>query len=443
MSGINPTPASLPGRTVNYPKDITQVQQRADEREFENWGTMAGLGTGAVALGVAGGVVGRMLHYTGGYNNEVHVLTGWGIAGGVFAGAALGGLLGYMYLSPKWNAHRVDKAMEWDAQSRPPIPSSDKAPTVDISSIHGKFVPGVSGSNIGNVVKLHEKQLSNVITTSHVTNNTNGEPTIVIGQPSGSQSSTSTLVDVVPGYLNAMGLGRVLYNTNGYKTMDEAINAYDGNHSVAIVKQDNKYYIADFDAQRWEDISDPSKAMVVSDDRVKAILTNYNMYVPSNIGTKTGDKGVDSGGRVFMFAQEQDNDTSVPLGVRDLTGRSIGWYDTNGRSRDRGPLHGSRLVDVGSSQIDGKPVVFTDFQEAAAKMEELQGLQGMVKSGDRYYLVELDRTKDLTEVTAQDRTAYILGLRTMPDAQNFALIEDEGGLYAPVGDWFIQARDAK
>lgn len=441
VSGVGSTPA----RSVTYPRDLTEVAKRAEDRDFWSLGTLAPAAAGGIGLGALGGFLARNWTHKDSYGEVLH-LRGLGAALGVAAGAAAGAAIGYFLLSTKQNQRQIDHALDFDAIQRPPFPPADSAPTVDVSSVHGEFIPGISGSNIGNVVKLQEKQLSEIITTSHVTQNSGGEPSIIVGQPSGTSSDSTTLVDVVPGYVNAMGLGRVLYDTKGYATMDDALAAYDGNHSVAIVKQEGRYYIADFDAQIWQDISDPSKSMVISDDRVKAILTNFNMYVPSNIGTRDGEQA--SGGHVFMFAQEQDNETSVPLAVQDVEGRSIGWYDTNGRNRERGPLHGSRLYVTGvatGTAPDGSgyvPLVYTDFQEAAAKIGQLDGQQGLVESGDRYYIVNLDRTKELWDITANDRTAYVLGLRTMPDAGRFALIEDEGGLYAPVGDWWIRAQDA-
>ena len=440
-------------RSVTYPRvDEDALARRIFATDYERTpGTLQRLltsaGVGAATLGGIGAGVGiwsaSRATQAGNVVSKSAMASRYGMMGavaGVVAGLGVGLLLNRM--TPERAREYAQESLDITAQSRPPLPPASAVPTEKVG-VPGVVRDGISGSTVGGIVQLKQTVMGDVTTRSTTTRNSAGEPTIVIGSGSGEKVTTEAVVRTENATLNSIGLGRVLYDPEGYGSMSEAMEAYDGKHAAAIVKEGDRYLLVDVDAESWSALGDRSYAMSLADDRVKAVFANKGVYYPSTISGSDKD-----GPRLFMFAQEQDIDDTLPPDVRELKGQPIGTYQTNSKPAfnnfaERYQLH---MTDfVGKDEYSGYG--FTSREDAVQFMSRTDGNQALVKSGDRYYVSNLDIRNGTGDsvglsslVNDTPQGSAVLGLTTNDTSSDVTLIEDEGGLFAPVDDWWVRAR---
>lgn len=428
--------------------------------DFSRWGAFAKWGAAGGAIGgAAGALIGHFMFNPDAGRSKASYM----IAGAITGVALLGGAMGI------WGAASADDrsgdvrdlahedavySTTFDVAGRPALPDASQVPTVEATTRVGEYVDGISGTSIGSVVTFSQKFMEATNMRVTTTQNTNGEPVISIGGVSNTTTSYDLAVDTVSARHNTLGIGKVLYDTAGYSSLREAKGAIDGKHSVAIVQEKGRYYLTDFDAESFEQISHSNAGMIINDDRVKAIYTNKNVYYPTTltIGPATQGDVAPATGKVFLFAQGQDIDQNVPASVASLVSQPIGTYDTNARgTKDKLPdLFTLNVARVhGGDEYSGPG--WANRAEAVGYMLSTPGNQALVKGGDRYYVADTfrqstqnpttsDRSFSLDQIVDSSTTgAFIHGIRTADAARAVEVIEENGGLYAPVGDWWVKA----
>jgi hypothetical protein len=448
---------------LNYPAGGRQVVEtrlgslqkyQFDTPDYNRWtGAAKWGGLGALGGGVAIGGLSSAFA-----SNKLAAAVWGGITGALLIGGTTA-IIGAARADNRRGTVRdlarqdAEHATKFDVDGRPPLPTADQIPTVVATIRAGKHVPGVSGSQIGSVVRFTDRflEMQNVSVTQ--TQNTNGEPLISVGNVSGTTTSYDVAVREENRRHNTLGIGKVLYNTDGYSTLAEAKDAIDGKHSVVIVKEGKKYYVADFDAEDFGQISEKSSGMIISDPRVKAVYTNKNVYYPSTLRVGRSNKHdvAPASGRVFMFGQGQDIDKTPPASVVSMRGTPIGMYDTNAiGSRNRAADRFALMVDSIQPGDEWSGPGWTDRSEAIAHLlsDKSPGNQALVHVGNRYYIANTSRQSvqspgrdyTLDEIVDQStKGSYIHGIRTVEGADVVEVLEEQGGLYAPVGDWWVKA----
>jgi hypothetical protein len=469
--GVNSvgTPTS---KSFNYPVGGERVVETRlgslSESEFKKpdynrwvsalkWGSL-GAAAGAFAAGSFGALVSSSARASG------------GMTGAIIGAVLVGGIAAIVGATRADNRHGTARQMaeqdakfatNFNAVDRPALPDASKTPTIEATTQVGEHVQGISGSSIGSVVKFSQKYLE--LTNVHVTHteNSHGEPLLSFGNVSGTTTSYDIAVNTRETHHNTLGVGKVLYDEKGYATLSEAKDAIDGKHSVAILADKGRYFVCDFDAESFEQINDSNAGMIISDDRVKAIYSNKNVYYPTNlkVGPSTEGEVTPSTGKVFLFGQGQDIDKTIPASVATLENQPIGMYDTNAQgTRD----NAADLFTLNVTKVEGGDEYsgpgWADRAEAVGYMLTKEGNQALIHSGNRYYVADTKRDSvqepygenhygddgnsgySLDDIVNASTTgSYIHGIRTVEAAGNVEVIEESGGLYSPVGDWWVKA----
>ncbi len=484
MSAIGSGNAPIGGsaRSVNYPtggsrevSDNIAVREKSDliasDPKYDHrtaWFAGIGAGVGTLVGAGAGAGVALLARQLDSGAKSAGAL-------GAIAGMLLGAVAGYvgsnigLPTKPKLVSDLTAKATDFAGRERPALPAATDAPVVDETPGIGVERPGITGSNAGFGVELQKEWVERLGNSTTTRTNTNGNPTITIGDVDNSVHKYTDVVVRRTVDLNPLGLGRVLYDPNGYASMDDAMKAFDGRHAVAVVHDGDRYYLADFDAQEYTDLGSGSNSLMISDPRVSAIMVNKGVYYPSNlkIGTPARD-GVDPGSKasLFVFAHDQDVPQSIPSSVTGLTGQSIGWYDTNEPDRkdsvrDTDDVRIERVY--GAVDEYGGPG-FGSKEEAIQFASTQEGNQAVIDGGRYYYVADVEADESLASLVGEKDTlqrgydssyhttyhgtrsaigGYVHGLRTTDASTKIVALEDVGGLYAPVGDWWVRTRDAE